>query len=76
MHSRPVAAKLLKGYVAKKLFQHFPELKKKYFLGSGLWNPSYYLDTARDLKNLLKYINKQKYGLAMQDQTTLLMYAS
>lgn len=76
MHSRPSAAKCLKGYVAKKLLQKFPSLKKRYFWNSGLWNPSYYLDTAKDLKNLLNYINKQKYGAVMKGQTTLLSYAS
>src|SRR3989344_3992999 len=76
LHSRPAAAKLLKGYVTKKLLQRFPELKKKYFWGSGFWNPSYYLDTAKNLKNLLNYINKQKYGSSMKNQTTLLMFAS
>jgi len=62
MHSRPSTAKCLKGYVARKLFQKFPWLKKKYFWGSGLWNPSYYLNTAQNVENLLKYIGKQKYG--------------
>ena len=76
MHSRPSAAKCIKGYVAKKLFQKFPEIKKRYFWNSGLWNPSYYLDTAKDLKNLLRYINKQKYGTAQKSQTTLFMFAS
>ncbi len=76
MHSRPSAAKCLKGYVAKKLFQKFPWLKQKYFWGSGLWNPSYYMDTAKDLKNLLRYIHRQKYGSALKNQTTLLMFTS
>jgi len=76
MHSRSSAAKCIKGYVAKKLLQKLPWLKEKYFWGSGFWNPSYYLDTAKDLKNLLKYINKQKYGSSMKNQTTLSMFAS
>lgn len=75
MHSRPSAAKCIKGYVAKKLFQKFPWLKQRYFWKSGLWNPSYYLDTAKNLKNLLNYIKKQKYG-GGADQTTLLDYAA
>ncbi len=37
--------KLLKGYSAKKMFQEYPWLKKQYFWGSGLWNPSYYFDS-------------------------------
>jgi len=73
MHSRPSAAKCLKGYVAKKLFKRFPWLKQRYFWNSGLWNPSYYMDTAKDLSKLLNYIKKQKYGEATE-QTTLLGY--
>ena len=74
MHSRPSAAKCIKGYVEKKLLKQFPHLKKRYFWNSGLWSPSYYLDTAKNLKNLLDYINKQKYGKQMIGQTTLLAY--
>ena len=73
LYSRPQAAKLLRGYIAKKLFQKFPLLKKKHFWNSGLWNPSYYLDTAKNIPNLLKYIAKQKYG-SRGDQTTLLAF--
>jgi len=76
MHSRPSATKCLRGYVARKLLQQFPHLKKKHFWNSGLWNPSYYLETAKDLSKLLNYISKQKYGSKMIGQATLDQYAS
>ena len=61
-YSRPQVAKMLKGYVAKKLFQRFPGLKKKFFWGSGLWNPSYYLGNIPNMQHLHSYIRGQKYG--------------
>ena len=60
-YSRPQVAKLLKGYVAKKLFKRFPWLKKRYFWGSGLWNPSYYMGSPKSLNNLDAYLKKQKF---------------
>ena len=62
LNSRPEVAKKIKGYVARKLLARFPEVKKKYFWGSGLWNPSYYLETAKDEARLIRYIKKQKYA--------------
>ena len=62
LKSKPELAKCLKGYTAKKLLERFPELKKSYFWGSGLWNPSYYMDGAKSLENLVRYVRKQKYG--------------
>ncbi len=62
LRSKPEIAKCLKGYVARKLLAKFPEVKKKYFWKSGLWNPSYYMDGAKNLENLVKYVKKQKYG--------------
>jgi REP element-mobilizing transposase RayT len=62
LRSKPEIAKCLKGYVARKLLARFPEVKKKYFWDSGLWNPSYYMDGARNLESLVKYVKKQKYG--------------
>ena len=54
-------AKKLKGYVAKKLLKKFPWLKKQYFWGSGLWNPSYYMASPKDVAALDRYLRKQKY---------------
>ena len=43
LRSKPEIAKCLKGYVARKLLAKFPDVKKRYFWDSGLWNPSYYM---------------------------------
>ena len=62
-YSRPQAAKLLKGYIASKLFILFPEIKRKYFWGSGLWNPVYFMESVgRDVDFIDNYIMKQKYA--------------
>lgn len=62
-YSRPQAAKLLRGYVAKKLFKLFPWLKKKFFWGSGLWNPAYFMDgIGKDMDFIESYISHQKYA--------------
>ena len=82
LRSRPEIAKLLKGYTAKKLFQKFPELKKPRneggkFWNSGFWNPSYYLESPKDMARIIKYIRNQKYGLGKdKEQKTLEIYAS
>ena len=67
LYSRPQVAKLLKGYIGKKFFEHFPELKLPkeqggLFWNSGLWNPSYYIGSPKNLDNTIKYIQSQKYG--------------
>ena len=82
LRARPEVAKVLKGYTAKKLFQKFPDLKKPkheggLFWGSGLWNPSYYLESPKNMARIVKYIRNQKYGKEKdQSQTTLRKYAS
>jgi len=60
-YSRPEVAKRLKGYVARKLFQKFPWLKKQKFWGSGLWNSSYYMSSPKNIENLDRYLKKQKW---------------
>src|SRR3989344_5838048 len=79
LRTRPQIAKLLKGYVAKKLFLNFPWMKKPkqeggLFWKSGLWNPSYYLESPKDMKRIINYIRNQKYGKKIIDknQTTLI----
>ena len=67
LYSRPQVAKLLKGYVGKNFFEYFPELKLPkdeggLFWNSGLWNPSYYIGSPKNLDNTIKYIQRQKYG--------------
>ena len=80
LYSRDKIAKILKGYTAKKFFEHFPELKRQKHEGgkfwkSGLWNRSYYIGSPRNFDNTIAYIKKQKYG-ERNGQKTLLSYAA
>lgn len=76
MRSRAEVAKLLKGYVGRKLLMQFPELKQKCFWGSGLWSPSYYMESVVNMDKLIEYIRKQKFGSLMLNQTQLNSFAS
>ena len=60
--SKPQIAKELKGFVARKLFKLFPELKKTKFWGSGLWSPASYGNSPTNLLFTVNYIKMQKYG--------------
>lgn len=56
----PNIVKKLKGYTAKRLLQQYPWLKKQYFWGSGLWNPSYFFDSlGQDIEELSRYVREQ-----------------
>jgi len=60
LYPLPNIIKKLKGYTAKKILQDHPWLKKRYFWGSGLWNPSYYFDSlGRDIEELSVYVRNQ-----------------
>ena len=62
LKSKPEAAKILRGITGKKILNFFPEIKNKYFYGSGFWNPSYYLDNiGSDEEHVSDYIGCQKY---------------
>lgn len=84
LYDRPEVAKLLRGYTAKKFFEYFPELKRPKWEGglfwdSGLWNPSYYIGSPKDLAHTINYIQNQKYGalgVKRRGQKTLNSYAS
>ena len=81
LYSRPEVAKLLRGYTAKKFFDHFPELKLPRNQGgllwdSGLWNPAYYIGSPKDLAHTIRYIQGQKYGTRMKGQKQLLSFAA
>lgn len=83
LYKRWEVAKLLRGPVAKKFFEYFPELKRPrqeggLFWGSGLWNPSYYIGSPRNLNKTIEYIKKQKYGSKGigKSQTTLTKFAA
>lgn len=62
LRSKPEVAKIFKGIIAKMIFKKFPEIKDKYFYGSGFWNPAYFLDNiGRDRDEIKQYIRKQQY---------------
>ena len=62
LRSKPDVAKIFRGIIAKKLFEKFPEIKKKFFWGSGFWNPAYMLDNVgSDEESIDNYIAGQKY---------------
>lgn len=67
--SKPEIAKELKGFVARKFFKLFPELKKPkreggLFWDSGLWSPASYGNSPTDLVFTVNYVKTQKYGSA------------
>ena len=37
-------------------------MREDYSEGSGLWNPSYYIGSSKNLVNTINSIKKQKYG--------------
>jgi putative transposase len=51
--------KIMKGVTTKRIFQKFPELRKKEFLGKHLWSPSYYIGTHGQVsaETIQKYID-------------------
>jgi hypothetical protein len=52
----------LKSITANKVFAAFPNLKKSYFWGSGLWSRGYYIGTAGNITHegsLLKLSNRR-----------------
>ncbi len=65
VRSKPEVAKIFRGISGKKLLKKFPEIKKKYFYGSGFWNPAYFLDNiGRNREETKDYIRKQQYVYA------------
>lgn len=45
--------------ILKTKVEKFPEIKKKYFWGSGFWNPAYFLDNiGREREQTAEYIKK------------------
>ena len=62
--------KKLKGETARKLLAEFPEMKKKYFWGSGSWNPSYYFDTGGEFERVKNYVLDQALTKKEREQKT------
>ena len=67
--SKPEIAKKIKGYVARKFFKLFPELKRPQvdgglFWDSRLWNPASYGANPTEITFTINYIRSRKYGAA------------
>ena len=60
-HSPASMAKALKGNSGHTLLREFPELKRRYFWGSGLWSPAYYFDSMgeRTSSEIDEYVRNQ-----------------
>ena len=68
--------KVMKGISGKKLLERFPEIKKKYFYGSGLWSGTKYVySVGRDKASVERYVAKQKYFSVLKGQRTLFEFA-
>ena len=75
----PDLCKKLKGITGRKLLNQFPEIKKKYFWGSGLWSRAkYFYSIGRNKASVQKYVAKQKFfrNNLLNQQTTLTSFAS
>jgi len=68
-YSEPELRKMFKGISGHKLLKQFPEIKQRYFWGSGLWGRQYYCySIGSDMNALQNYIKKQKFFAIMQDK--------
>jgi putative transposase len=57
--------KIFKGRSGKFLLREFPEVKRKYFWGSGLWGAQVYVDSiGRNMEQTKNYVRNQRYGAA------------
>jgi putative transposase len=59
-HSVAMLAKMFKGTSGRKLLQEFPEIKRKYFYGSGLWSGVIFGEgVGRAPEGARKYVREQ-----------------
>ena len=66
MYKKEEIAKNLKGFIGKHLLRIMPWVKKKFFWGSGLWNPAYDIRSINDIDFYRRYLDKQKYSSTNQ----------
>ena len=79
LYSLPRFHKIFKGTLGKKLLEQFPEIKKKYFWGSGFWSRTKYCySISRDKNQIENYVAKQKFfpKKLNKNQMTLLNFGS
>lgn len=68
--------KVMKGISGYKLLKQFPEIKKKYFYGFGLWSGTKYVySVGRDKASVERYVAKQKYFSVVKGQRSLFEFA-
>jgi putative transposase len=66
LYSIVEVAKKLKGVSGYKLLRTFKWLKKRYFWGSGLWNPATYFDSVgNNASAVRKYVKNQGIQLRL-----------
>ena len=65
LKSIPEVAKYLKGRSGYKILKALPWLKRRYFWGSGMWNPATYFDSLGNNENRLRNYVKQQ-GIQMK----------
>jgi putative transposase len=70
LYSKIELAKKIKGFVGRKLLDMLPDLKRRKFWGSGLWNPAYDIRSINDMAFYERYLDKQKYASANQTMLT------
>lgn len=67
--------KIVKGTSGMKLLKQFPDIKKKFFWGSGLWSGTKYVyGVGRDKMSVERYVAKQKYFGVPAGQKSLLEF--
>ena len=51
--------KVMKGVTAKRVFEKFPQLRRRKFWGNHMWSPSYYIGTQGHVsaETIKKYID-------------------
>ncbi|WP_445475541.1 IS200/IS605 family transposase [Methanococcoides methylutens] len=64
--------KILKGVSAKRMFEKFPDLRKREFWGNKLWSPSYYIGTAGQVsaETIKQYIDGMKNRKSVRNSST------
>ncbi|MBI5061759.1 MAG: transposase, partial [Candidatus Aenigmarchaeota archaeon] len=63
--------KWFKGTSGRKLLKEFPEIKRKYFWGSGFWGSQSYIDSVgrnpEIIKNYVKNQGRQRKELSLKN---------
>ena len=64
--------KVFKGRSAKQLLREFPEVKRKFFWGSGMWSRAVFGDSIGTNADILhEYVRNQRYGESHENDFSL-----